>query len=105
MNKEVLNKVDEIIKEIEGSSEYQKYLILKDKISQDKKLMELINKVRVMQKDVLHKKKSKEELDQLLNELNTHPLYLEYNNIIYEINNTFAIIENNLNNYFDQLMN
>jgi len=67
--------------------------------------MELINKVKVMQKDVIHKKKDKEELDKLMDELNNHPLYREYNNTLSEINNTYGIIESSLNNYFNKIMN
>ncbi len=105
MNKEILEKVDDIIQTIEESTEYKKYLDLKEKISNNKELMELINKVRVMQKDVLHKKNSQTDLDKLLNELNNNPLYREYNNVIYEINNTYSIVENSINNYFEKIVN
>ena len=105
MNKEINEKVDEIIQEIETSDIYQKYLLLQNKIKNNKELMELINKVRVMQKDVLHKVSKEEELNMLVNELNNHPLYIEYSNVLYEINNTYAIIENSINNYFDKVIN
>ena len=105
MNKEIETKIDEIIKEIETSPDYQKYLSLKEQIKNNKELMELINKVRVMQKDVLHKKKTKEDLENIVDELNNHPLYREYNNTLYEINNTYGIIESSLNNYFDNIVN
>lgn len=105
MNKEIENKIDEIINEIESSPDYQKYLSLKEQIKNNKELMELINKVRVMQKDVLHKKKTKEDLEKIVDELNNHPLYREYNNTLYEINNTYGIIESSLNNYFDNIVN
>ena len=105
LNKDISNKIDEIINEIETSEVYKKYLSLQEKISNNRELMELINKVKVMQKDVLHKKKSQEELDELLNELNTNPLYREYNNTIYEINNTYGIIESRINNYFNKIIN
>ena len=105
MNKEVNDKIDEIIKEIENSPEYQKYLSLREKIKNNKELMELINKVRVMQKDVLHKKVKEEELNKLVDELNSQPLYREYNNTLYEINNTYGIIESSLNNYFNKIFN
>jgi len=105
LNKEVSKKVDEIIQDIESSDLYKKYLSLKEQISNNSKLMELINKVRIMQKDVLHKIEDKEKLESLVNELNNHPLYREYNNTIYEINNIYGIIESNLNNYFDKVIN
>lgn len=105
MNKEISDKVDEIVSEIETSYLYQKYLSLKEKIKNNKELMELINKVRVMQKDVLHKKSKEDDLEALVNELNSHPLYREYNNTLYEINNTYGIIETSLNNYFEKIIN
>ena len=105
MNKEITKKIDEIISDIENSSIYQEYLSLKEKIKNDKELMELINKVRIMQKDVLHHKETKENLEKLVNELNNHPLYREYNNVVYEINNTYGIIESSLNNYFNDIIN
>ena len=96
LNKEIEKKIDEIVNEIENSPEYQKYLKLKEDINKNKRLMELINKVKVLQKDYVHHLSSKEELDSLLNELNDDPLYREYSNTLYEINNTFAIIETKL---------
>lgn len=105
LNKEITKKIDEIISDIETSSTYQEYLSLKEKIKNDKELMELINKVRIMQKDVLHHKDTKENLEKLVNELNNNPLYREYNNVVYEINNTYGIIESSLNNYFDDIIN
>ena len=74
-------------------------------MSKNKEIIVLINTIRIMQKDVLHEKKNQEELDKLMKELNNHPLYIEYSNIVFEINNTFAIMENSINNYFDKLLN
>ncbi len=105
MNKEIEKKVDEIVSEIETSEVYQKYLSLKDKMEANKELMELINKVKITQKDVLHTKCDKIKLDKLMDELNNHPLYREYNNTIYEINNTYGIIESSINRYFDKIIN
>ncbi len=105
MNREIDEKIDEIINEIETSDIYQKYLSLKEKIKENKELMMMINKVRLMQKDVLHQKAKESELEELINELNNHPLYREYNNTLYEINNTYGIIENSLNNYFEKILN
>ena len=53
-NQEILNKLDEIINEIETSDEYKKYLLLKEEIGKNKELVILINKVRQLNKDYLH---------------------------------------------------
>ena len=104
-NEEILRKVDEIIKEIEDSSDYKKYLLLKDKISNNKEVMSLIKKVKVLQKDVVHNIDKKDELACTLEKLNNHPLYREYNNTLDELNNTFNIIENGINHYFFEKLN
>ena len=105
LNKEILDKVDEIIQNIENSDVYKKYLFLKSQIDNNKELKKLINEVRVLQKDIVHHVKNKKELEEKLNELNTHPLYLEYINTLDEINNIYGIIESNLNNYFNKKLN
>ncbi len=105
MNKIINDKIDEIINEIETSSIYKKYISLQKEIKNNKELMVIINKVRVMQKDVLHHKEDEEKLSELIDELNSHPLYREYNNTLYEINNTYGIIESSLNNYFNKIVN
>ncbi len=105
LTKEIETKIDEIIQEIENSDIYIRYLTLQKQIESNSELMELINRVKVMQKDVIHKKKKQAELDKLMDELNNNPLYREYSNSIYEINNTYGIIETTINNYFNKLMN
>ncbi len=105
MNNEILLKVDEIIKTIENSQEYQKYLLLQKQIEQNRKIKTLINEVRILQKDVLHKVKTEDELKRKMDELNNQPLYREYTNVLYEINNVYNIIETSLNNYFSEKMN
>ncbi len=99
-NEEILNKVDEIIKELEDSDDYKKYLKLKEEINNNKDLVLLINKVRQLNKDFTHNLVKKDELDNVQNELNNHPLYREYLNTISLINNELSIIENTINNYF-----
>ncbi len=105
MNNEILLKVDEIINKIEASDLYQKYVDLKKKMDNNEEIKALINEVKVLQKDVVHHIDKKEELNNKINELNNYPLYREYNNTIYEINNIYGIIEKDLNNYFDKKLN
>lgn len=105
LNKEILDKIDEIILLIESSSNYQKYLNLKDTISNNKDIMILINEIKVLQKDVVHHFDKKELLNKKIEELNNFPLYREYNNILYELNNEFSIVESSINNYFNKKIN
>lgn len=101
-NDKILAKIDEIINKIENSEDYLKYLDFKKKIENNKDLVSLISEVKILQKDVVHHMDKKNLLNSKIDELNNNPLYREYNNTIYEINNTYAILENNLNNYFSR---
>ena len=105
MNNEIINKIDEIIKTIEESEVYKKYLFLQEEMKNNKKLNKLLNEVRVLQKDVVHHVSKKDELEQKMNELREYPLYLEYTNTLDELNNTYTIIENSINKYFQEKLN
>ena len=105
MNNEILNKVDEIIAVIKNSPDYQKYLILQEKMNNNGELIDLINEVKSLQKMVVNGLEKEVVLEEKVQLLENHPLYREYNNTLSEINNQFAIIENTLNNYFDNKFN
>ena len=105
MNKEILNKVDEIIAIIKNSPDYQKYLVLQEKMNNNCELKKLIDEVKILQKRVVNGLEKESVLDEKVQLLENNPLYREYNNTLSEINNQFAIIENTLNNYFDSKFN
>lgn len=105
LNNKILKKIDEIILVIEESDEYQKYLCLKEQMQKDNNLIKLINEVKVLQKDVVHHLEKKELLNQKITELNNYPLYREYSNVLFELNNTYSLLETMINNYFNNVMN
>lgn len=105
LNKSILEKVDELIELIENSPDYQKYLYLKKQMEKDSELTSLINEVKVLQKDVVHHLDKKNILKEKMNELSNYPLYREYNNTLSALNNTYAIVENGLNKYFQNKLN
>lgn len=105
MNNEILLKVDELLLSVEKSSDYQKYLMLQEKIKKNKEVTRLINEVRVLQKDVTHHLDKRDLLEEKQKELEDNPLYREYQNVVAEINNTFAVIEGTINNYFYHKLN
>ncbi len=104
-NKEILNKVDEIINNIESSNDYRDYLKLKEIINNDSEITALINNVRVKQKDFVHHLISEDELNKAYDKLNNHPVYREYLNKVDLINNQYAIIESNINKFIDDNIN
>ena len=105
LNNEILNKVDEIVNFIKNSDDYQKFLLLQEKMNDNKNIINLINEVKALQKDIVHGKDKEKKLKEKMNLLDNDPLYREYNNTLSEINNRIAIVENTLNNYFDKKLN
>ena len=107
LNKEILEKVDEIVKYIEDTKDYQQYLLIKERMRDDLEINRLLDEIRILQK--LLANHYNENLDEKLQEktkiLHNIPLYREYLNTLDEINNTFNIIENELNHYFEQKLN
>ena len=107
MNKEILNKVLEIIEYIKNTPDYKGYLKAKELLDKDIKLKELIEKIKQTQKLLVKTKdlKLEKELEKLNQELNNNPLYIEYNNYLNEVNNMLIIFENKINKYFNDVFN
>lgn len=104
-NKEILDKIDEIINIIENSSDYQKYLLLKEDLNNNKEIKLLINEIKLLQKDIVHHIDKKEILNEKIRKLESIPLYIEYQNVVSDINNTYACIENRINYYINKIIN
>lgn len=105
LNDEILNKVNEIIEVIKKSDDYQKYLLLQEKMNNNDELISLINEVKELQKMIVNGKDRENELKEKMDLLENNPLYREYNNTLGVINNQLSIIENTLNNYFYKKLN
>ena len=110
MNKKEINaKILEIIEYIQTTESYQNYLKARKILEQNEKIMNLIQDIKALQKELVKNPLKKEELDlkikEKLNILNTEPSYLEYQTYQEEINNLLTIFENKINKYFFDVFN
>ena len=106
--KEILDKVDEIIKFIKDTREYQNYISAKKLLEEDEELNKLIAEIKEYQKSIvrgLNKKELEDKIQENLDILNCSPLYLEFNNNFAEVNNLITIFENKINKYFEDVFN
>ena len=104
-NKELLNqKVTELIDLIKNTNDYKRYIEVKDIMKSNKEIMNLISKIKKIQQTIIKKENKKEDtsieeerLKELKSELETYPIYNEYNYLQEDLNNLFqnvkAIIE------------
>lgn len=109
LSNDVLEKIDEIVLYIKESNNYKRYKEVEEKIKNNIDIMDKINKVKSIQKEIVKLELEKKdisvlenEIEEIINSLNTYPIYQEYNYLLEDLNNTFQeikfIIENYLNN-------
>ncbi len=108
LNKESRQSLNKIIEFIKTSPEYIKCNELKARMKEDEKLLELITKVKELQKKYIrnnYNQKIKEELDYHIGLLNNNNLYVLYNHYLEKVNDQIDLVKNELNDYFVKITN
>lgn len=105
----LLNKaIDSLIEVIVSDYDYQMCLKLQEKMKHNMSLMDLIDKLKHMQKKYIksgYNKDIKKDLDSLVDQLYQIPLYASYMMHLEKVNDMLSYIENELNQYFYELLN
>ena len=105
---ELYKAIDEVIQCIVNSCEYQKCLMIKDRMSQNKELTNMIQKIKKLQKKYIcsnYDVSIKKELDQLKDDLEQIPIYVIYLQNLEIVNQKIEYVKDSLNDYFYQLLN
>ena len=115
MEKKLNDIKDDIIsltEYIKDSDKYKRYLLLKDKISSNTSIMDNINKVKSYQKKIVRLEYNKEdyskeekELNKIIEELNSYPIYIEYNYLVEDLNNELKYIKDSLEEEINKIVN
>ena len=104
----LLSRLDDVINCIKESHEYKKCLELQDKMSKNTEIIDLINKIKILQKKYINSNYSddiKSELDTVNNQLNSIPIYVSYLEYLEKVNYKIEYVKDYLNNYFVNLLN
>ena len=108
-NEEIEARALELVKVIKDSDDYKEYLELKEKIKSNKEIIELIDKIKNLQKTYVKSayldSNVKQELDNKLEILNSIPLYKEYLGKEKKINSIMSNIKEGLNVIFEDILN
>ena len=107
LNKEIDNKVDEIIDYIKNTDSYKNYLKAKEILDSKEDIKNKIKEIKLYQKQIVNgignkkelENKIKDNLDYLENDIT----YISYKEYLDEVNNMLNIFENKINNYFDEV--
>lgn len=103
MNKEL----DEVINTIINSDDYKSCIQLKEKMSTNKEICELVDKIKVLQKKYVRENGEEvlEELKLLEKRLNEIPIYVIYMQHLEEVNKMINYVKDELNDYFYKVLN
>ena len=104
MNKELNDLVDYI----KNTSEYKTCIDLKRQMSSNEEVTALVKKVKELQKKYIksnYDKEVKKELDIANERLSNIPVYVVYKQNLEKVNEMINIVKDELNNYFDKLLN
>ena len=100
-----LNEVIDCIKE---SPEYKECIKIKEQMDSNEELVELINKVKELQKKYIrsnYDSNIKKELDKYESKLKEIPIYNIYLTKLEEVNKKIDYVKDSLNDYFYKLFN
>lgn len=112
MNDNILKKTDELVNYIQNSNDYIKYQKLVQEVKNNQEIMDIIEKVKQLQKVAVnkeyHQEGTKDINDQIktnLKRLKTYPIYQEMTYLQEDLNNLFMTIKNMLDDYINEQIN
>lgn len=103
MNKEL----EEVINTIINSDDYKSCIQLKEKMSTNKEICELVEKIKILQKKYVRESDEEvlEELKLLEERLNEIPIYVIYMQHLEKVNEMINYVKDELNDYFYKVLN
>ena len=102
----VVSDLKEIVEYIQNSKEYQMCIKLKKQMADNTFICERVNQIKRLQKQFVqsgYDSKIKKELDVLVSELETIPVYVIYTENLEVVNQKIDYVRDSLNDYFQLL--
>ena len=103
MNKKLLSCIDIFIDTIKDSDVYKEYLDLSYKVSKCSDINILTKKIKDMEKYLVKYPsiEKEDELNNLISELNSIPLYQEYTRRLNDLNDMISYVTYNIEEYIN----
>ena len=114
MYDEILTNVDKLVDMIMTSEKYKRYAAIKDKMSHNDVLMDLLSQYKKIQQQLVKSEYRKQEeqitlytkkLKNLDNQLKKIPIYSEYILLQEELNEEFQLLKDDLENHIIKKLN
>ena len=104
---EFYNNLDIVVSTIKDSKEYKKCIKLKKEMDSNEEITSIVKEIKKLQKKYINTNDSniKKELDELENKLEEIPIYHIYLENLEKVNYMINYVKDELNDYFDKLLN
>ena len=104
---EFYNNLDSVVSTIKDSKEYKKCIKLKKEMDSNEEITSIVKEIKKLQKKYVNTNDSnvKRELDELENKLEEIPIYHIYLENLEKVNYMINYVKDELNDYFDKLLN
>lgn len=101
------SRIGEVVDCIKESKEYKKCLELKEKMKSNDEINSLVKEIKSKQKKYIRTNDSNilSELSELEEKLNCIPVYHVYTENLEKVNYMINYVKDELNDYFDKLLN
>ena len=102
----VVSDLEEIVNVIQNCNEYQMCIKLKKQMAENAFICERVKQIKKLQKRFVqsgYDSKIKKELDKLVKELETIPVYVIYTENLEVVNQKIDYVRDSLNDYFQSL--
>ncbi len=102
-----MEELNKIIDYITNTDSYKNTIKLREQMSHNTELNNLIEEVKSLQKKYIknNNESIKKELDDKINTLNSYPIYNSYNKYLEEVNQMISYVNDELNDYFNKVIN
>ena len=104
----VYKQLDRVINTIKDSDDYKKCIEIKNKMNNNTELVEMIERVKKLQKKIVNNPDSidlENEYKELNNKLNDIPIYHDYLYYLDRVNEMIIYVKDSLNDYFVEIIN
>ncbi|MBQ6539142.1 MAG: YlbF family regulator [Bacilli bacterium] len=102
-----MEELNKIIEYITSTDSYKNTVKLKEQMSENTELTDLIEEVKSLQKEYIKTNSTdiKKKLDEKTSKLEEYPIYNSYNKYLEEVNHMISYVNDELNDYFDKVIN